>query len=324
MMNPQQRRAVSLRISVTDRCQLRCVYCMPLEGVPKLPRGDILSFEEIVRFVRAMQSGFDLLKVHITGGEPLVRRGIVKLVASLAALRIPDLALTTNGQLLAGSALDLKHAGLQRVTISLDSINNQTYQTIMRGGDLQRTLAGIKGALQAELAPVKINVVVMRGLNDNEVTDIAHFGLAQGCQVRFLELMPIGCARAQFRNRFVSSAEVHQRLASSFRLTPMDHDARRSSRNFLAVGERGVSGTIGLISSESHPFCAGCTRLRLTSTGQLIACLAHDESMAIREFLQTDTPQAVNALRELAIRQVDSKCFRTVFDTARAMASVGG
>lgn len=324
MMRLSQRRSVSLRISVTDRCQLRCVYCMPLEGVTKLPRADILSFEEIVRFVRAMQSGFDLLKVHITGGEPLVRQGIAKLVAGLAALHIPDLVLTTNGQLLAGSALDLKRAGLQRVTISLDSINNETYHTITRGGDLQRTLDGIKGAVQAGLAPVKINVVVMRGLNDNEVTDIAHFGLAQGCQVRFLELMPIGCARAQFRDRFVSSAEVRRRLESLFRLTPLDHDARRSSRNFLAVDRQGVSGTIGIISSESQPFCAGCTRLRLTSTGQLIACLAHDESMAIREFLQTDAPHAVRALQELALRLVDGKCSRTVFDTARAMASVGG
>lgn len=324
MMQPQHRRAVSLRISITDRCQLRCVYCMPLEGVPKLPPGDILSFEEIVRFVRAMQAGFDLLKVHITGGEPLVRKGITQLVASLAALRIPDLALTTNGQLLAGKALDLKHAGLQRVTISLDSITNKTYQTITRGGDLQRTLDGIKGALQAGLAPVKINVVVMRGLNDNEVTDIAQFGLAQGCHVRFLELMPIGCAKAQFHNRFVSSAEVHRRLAVSFRLTAMDHDTRRSSRNFLAVGRQGASGTIGLIASKSHPFCAGCTRLRLTSTGQLIACLAHDASLAIREFLQADTPQAVQALQKLALRQIDGKCSRTVFDTERAMASVGG
>lgn len=324
MMRLPQRRSVSLRISVTDRCQLRCIYCMPLEGVPKLPHGDILSFEEIVRFVRAMQAGFDLLKVHITGGEPLVRQGITQLVAGLAALRIPDLVLTTNGQLLGGSALDLKHAGLQRITISLDSLNHQTYQTITRGGDLKMTLAGIKGALQAGFAPVKINVVVMRGLNDNEVADIAHFGLTQGCQVRFLELMPIGCAKAQFCDRFVSSAEVRQRLESSFRLTPLEHDARRSSRNFLAVGRQGVSGMIGLISSKSQPFCAGCTRLRLTSTGQLIACLAHDESMATREFLQTDTPQAARALQELALRQVDGKCSRTVFDTERAMASVGG
>ena len=323
-MKSQQRRAVSLRISVTDRCQLRCVYCLPLKGVTKLPAGDILSFEEIIRFARAMQAGFDLLKVHLTGGEPLVRHGIVELVAGLAALRIPDLVLTTNGQLLAGSALDLKHAGLHRVTISLDSIHDETYQTITRGGDLKRTLAGIKAALQAGLAPVKINVVVLRGLNDNETADIAHFGLAQGCQVRFLELMPIGCARAQFRDRFVSSAEVHQRLASSFQLTPLDHDIRRSSRNFLAVGRPGVSGTIGLISSKSHPFCAGCTRLRLTSTGQLIACLAREESVPIREFLRTDAPEATRDLQELAIRQVDGKCLRTEFDTARAMASVGG
>jgi cyclic pyranopterin phosphate synthase len=136
--------------------------------------------------------------------------------------------------------------------------------------------------------------------------------------------MPIGCAKAQFRNRFVSSAEVRRRLASSFRLTPLDPDARQSSRNFFAVGRQGVSGTIGLISSESQPFCAECTRLRLTSTGQLIACLAHDESMATRAFLQTDTPQAVRALQALALRQVDGKCSRTVFDTARAMVSVGG
>jgi GTP 3',8-cyclase len=324
MTNSANRRPVSIRISVTDRCQLRCAYCMPPEGIPERPRGDILSFEEIVRFVRGIQAGFDLLKVRITGGEPLIRRGIVRLVAMLAELGPKDLALTTNGQALAGIADDLKRAGPHRVNVRLDSVNGTTYKLVTRGGDLVRTLEGIEEALRVGLTPVKTNTVVIRGFNDDEVPDIVHYAVAHGCHARFLELMPIGFARNGFTARFVPTSEIRARVEASVRLTPLDGEAGTSSRDFLAVDASGRRGAVGFISSESNPFCSGCNRLRLTSTGELVACLARNESMFIRDLLRTDAPETATALRKLVARALDGKCDRASFDSTGLMAAVGG
>ena len=325
MTEPRQRRPVSVRISVTDRCQLRCAYCMPPGGIPVRPHEDILSFEEIVRFVRELQSGFDLRKVRITGGEPLVRRGIVNLVAMLAGLHLRDLALTTNGQRLPEMAADLKRAGLHRVNVSLDSVSPAVYRSLTRGGDLEKTLNGIQEAIRVGLAPVKTNTVVVRGVNDGELPDIVRFALANGCHARFLELMPIGPARTDFAERFVPAAEVRAKIEASFQLTPIrGAGAGASSRDFMAEDGSGRRGTVGFIESESRPFCSGCTRLRLTSTGELVTCLARQESVSIREVLRVDSREAGNELRRLVAAALGGKSHRAAFASGRLMAAVGG
>ncbi len=315
---------LQLRISVTDRCQLRCTYCMPFNGIPMRPHRDILSFEEIARFVRELQTEFDLVKVRITGGEPLVRRGIVDLVAMLAELNIRDLALTTNAQGLAGLAADLKRAGLRRLNVNLHSVNAATYANITRGGVLEQALDGIREALRAGLSPVKTNTVVIRGQNDGELADIARFVLSLGCRARFLELMPIAYARPDFERAFVPSAEILARLAGVFKLTPMDSLAGANSRDFQAADGSGIAGIVGLIASESSPFCGGCTRLRLTSTGELITCLARGKGIMVRDLLRSGAPDAGRTLRTMVAAELAGKRHRASFETPRPMAAVGG
>jgi cyclic pyranopterin phosphate synthase len=289
-----------------------------------LPHDDILTFEEIACFVRILRSQFDLAKVHITGGEPLARSGIEGLIRMLAREGVTDLALTTNGQLLAGVAAALKQAGLHRVNVSLDSLDSKTYAALTRGGDLPKVLRGIDAALCHGLAPVKINTVVLRGYNDAEVVELARFALRRGCQIRFLELMPIGCAESLFHGLFVPSGEVRASLESSFNLRPLLHTPGASSRDFIAVDRDGQEGIIGFISPTTQPFCTGCRRLRLTSTGRIISCLARGDERDIRDLLLLPAPEAAQTLRETVAAILESKTGRCAFQTSRPMAAVGG
>ena len=321
---PAPSRTVSLRLSVTDRCQMRCTYCMPAEGIEKIQRQDVLSFEEIIRFVRAVKSRFMISKVHITGGEPLARSGIVDLVAKLADEGLPDLALTTNGQLLADMARDLRRAGLRRVNISLDSLDEATYRAVTRNGHLQPVLDGLEAALRHGLNPVKLNTVVLKGLNDHEVVDMARFGLARGCPVRFLELMPIGCAASACDGLFVPSRIVRSALEKVLQLRRLPHQPGASSRNFLALDRGGQRGIVGFISPNTEPFCQGCNRLRLTSEGRLISCLARGRGPRIRSCLRDHSVIDRRRLLEIIEQQVAGKCGRAGYDTPRFMAAVGG
>ncbi len=358
------KRRIALRVSVTDRCQLRCFYCMPASGVALSAHADILSFEEITRFVHVLKSGFELTKVHITGGEPLVRRDIVKLIGMLAQERIPDLALTTNGQALDGMACELKRAGLHRVNVSLDSLNHKTYAAITCGGDLDQTLRGIESALRAGLS-VKLNTVVLRNYNAAETPALMSFAIEHNCQIRFLELMPIGCATEFFDAEFVAAAEIRKILTERlppfenqpdvvtettkqalsvgsvisrgvnhadsqrttpqwFTLTPVSKRSQDSHKDFMIEDHEGRRGIVGFISPESEPFCGGCTRLRLTSTGELIPCLAHGDGTNIRHLLQQTKSGVDKILLELVSEMLANKGERDSFRTTRAMACVGG
>ena len=313
------RQSLSLRVSVTDKCQLRCVYCMPADGVPLLAHADILSYEDIVRFVRAMKGGFKRVRVRLTGGEPLVRRDVADLVGMLARQGAEDLAMTTNAQELAPAADALKRAGLRRVNISLDSLDAATYARLTRGGQLARTLAGIDAALAAGLTPVKLNTAVLRGVNSGELVDIVRFALERGCQVRFLEVMPIGPAAEQ-RDAFVSSAEVLEMLKGAYSLRPAPGGSDAAARNFLATAPDGREGIVGVISSCSEPFCDGCDRLRLTAAGELVGCLALGEGIDIRPLLRGGH-EALLAAAHAAL-----ECKRTgrQFATTRCMGGTGG
>ena len=294
------------------------------EGVPKATHQDILTFEEIVRFVGVLKRHFVLSKVRITGGEPLVRAGVTKLIEMLAREGVQDLALTTNGQQLAPMAEGLKQAGLERINMSLDSLKPDTYLRLTRGGELQRTLDGLAAALRYGFAPVKINTIVLRDINSSELTDIARFGLDRGCEVRFLELMPIGPAAECFDEWFVSSAEVLSELSKAFDLEPVGWEPGSSSRNYSAKDKQGRVGMIGLISSCTTPFCDQCRRLRLTSTGKLVGCLARPEGSYIRSLLQNDYDPDSPQLLKLISQALDLKKKERCFSRTTLMVETGG
>lgn len=320
-MATSSRPPLHLRVSLTERCQLRCLYCMPAEGVALRPHAEILRFEEITAFVRLLQQSFDVQKVRLTGGDPLVRPDLPKLVRMLADLQIPDLALTTNGQQLVGAAAALQAAGLQRVNISLDSLHPDTFGRITRGGVVQRTIDGIDAALQANLRPVKLNMVVMRGINDSEVEEILAFGGARGCEVRFLELMPIGCGVALFDQSFVSTVTVRDRLAARFQLVPLPVADGSSARRFRVEDQGATRGIAGFISPCSDPFCRGCIRLRLTADGRIIGCLARKHGLDIRPFLRQEDPAG---LADQVRQALQGKRSDRDFAQPAVMATIGG
>jgi len=264
-----------LRISVTDRCNFRCTYCMPKDvfgpDYAFLPRSEVLSFEEITRLARVFK-GHGVEKIRLTGGEPLLRRGIERLVEMLAALGGLDLTLTTNGSLLARKAQSLKDAGLQRVTVSLDSLDDEVFRA-MNDVDfpVARVLEGIEAAADAGLAPVKINMVVKRGVNDHTIVPMARRFRGTGHIVRFIEFMDVGSSNGWRMDDVVPSAEVVRRIAAELPLEPID------ANYYGEVAERwryrDGSGEIGVISSVTQAFCSSCTRARLSTDGMLYTCL---------------------------------------------------
>ena len=267
------RRIDYLRLSVTDRCNLRCTYCMPPAGVPKLHHGDVLGYEELLRVARAAV-GLGIRKIRVTGGEPLVRRGLVGFLARLAALPgLRELVLTTNGLLLEELALPLRQAGVARLNVSLDSLRPETFAAVTRGGDLGRVLAGIEAAGEAGFPPVKINTVVMRGVNDDEVADFAALTLERPWTVRFIEYMPT-MRESGWERLAVSGAEVLARVAARWPLLPEDApEMAGPARNFRITGARGA---IGIITPVSGHFCGGCNRVRVTAAGLARGCLFGD------------------------------------------------
>jgi len=324
MKPPVRRPSVSLRISVTERCQLHCLYCMPPGGTPRAETREPLTNDEILRFVRAVKGRFHVTKVHVTGGEALCRPELPKLIGGLSEEGITDIALTTNGQRLAGMACELRDAGLKRVNVSLDSLDDRTFHSLTGGGKLSKTLAGVQAALCCGLAPVKINTVMLRGQNDQEIVPLVRFALSRGCHMRFLELMPIGCIRRRFDQLFVSSDEVRSRLDTAFRLEPLRRADGSSSRNFRVHDRHGLTGTVGFISPETEPFCAGCTRVRLTSSGQLIGCLARGAGPNVAGLLREGSPTAIQKLERLVTDILARKQRRDTFAAARPMSAVGG
>ncbi len=269
-----------LRISVTDRCNLRCIYCMPPEGIGWLPHGHILRYEEILVIVKAAAE-LGITKVRLTGGEPLVRADLGKLVGMIAQVKgIDDISLTTNGMLLARYARELKEAGLRRVNVSLDSLDPENFRRITRYGDLGEVLKGMEAAHAAGLEPIKINMVAMRWVNDHEILDFARKTRDEGWHVRFIEFMPMGERRDEARERFISIAEIMERIESLGKLEP-----HRLAGNGPAKYYRlpGAGGTIGFIGPVSEHFCFQCNRLRLTAEGNLRPCLLSDEEIDLRE-----------------------------------------
>ena len=314
---------VSVRISLTDRCMLRCAYCVPETGRCAVER-DVCSASDIVRLVELLRTRYPVEKVRLTGGEPLLRRDVTDIVAGIVQGGVPDVAVTTNGQRLAATARELRDAGLSRVNVSLDTLRPDCFKNLAGGGSLRAALAGIDAALECGLAPVKVNMVVLRGVNDGEVEGMLRFGLRRGVVVRFLEVMPIGPAASRFGEWFVSTKEVRARLEKAFRLDVAPLAASGASRDFAVQDEDGRKGTVGFISSCSSPFCDGCRKLRLASDGRLIGCLAAGDGPLIGEHLRRNRKQDRRAVLDLVQTALSAKQPRGEFTTSRLMASVGG
>lgn len=293
------RRITYLRVSVTDRCNLRCVYCSQKEAFSWLPHEEILSYEELFEVLQvAVEIGFK--RFRITGGEPLVRRGIVSFIRRLTGLSgLEDLALTTNGTLLADVAKDLKEAGLKRVNISLDTLRPKRFEEITGRPYLSRVLHGIEKALEVGLSPVKINVVVIRGLNDDEIPELARLSLDRPLEVRFIEFMPVGEGALWEESRFLPLEEIKKRLLALGELEPASSFGGGPAETFAFPG---AQGKVGFISAMSHHFCDRCNRLRLTADGRLRPCLFSDTEIDLKSLLRRPhTLEEVKATLEEAV-----------------------
>ena len=274
-----------LRVSVTDKCNLRCVYCMPLEGLDWLKREEILTYEEIAEVVRTM-AGMGLERVRITGGEPLIRRDLSDLVKMIADVpEIEDLSLSTNAVLLADQAEALKQAGVQRLNISLDSLQADRVDAISRRpGSYSKIMEGLDAAEEVGFAPLKINVVLIRGQNDDEIEDFARITRERPWHIRFIELMPTGANLDLSANSFVSCADALRRVRKIEQLEPVDGPFGNGPATYYRFS--GAPGTVGVITPMSHNYCDRCNRMRLTASGQLRPCLFGDIETNLRDPLR--------------------------------------
>lgn len=295
-MKDRRKRDINyLRISVTDLCNLRCQYCMPEEGVVKKRHEDLLTLEEIYQVVEACVA-LGIHKIRITGGEPLIRKGIIGLIERISQIEaIQDLAMTTNGILLKKYAKDLKKAGLNRVNISLDSLDEEKYRRITRGGNLKEVLQGIEAAKEEGLFPIKLNVVLIDELNSDEILDFAMWTMEEPIEIRFIELMPIGQAASWAKNNFVSNEFVKMKLKE---LIPLEPEDRSSPARYYKLP--GAKGKIGLINPISSHFCMYCNRIRMTADGKLKPCLHSNQEIDIKQILRTEgTPSSIeNVIKE--------------------------
>ncbi|MCY4187224.1 MAG: GTP 3',8-cyclase MoaA [Bryobacterales bacterium] len=274
-----------LRISVTDRCNFRCTYCMPLDQYDWISRDQILSFEEVRRLVAAF-ARLGVRKLRITGGEPLLRADLEDLVAMLAQVDgVDDICLTTNGSLLAGKAGALRRAGLGRVTVSVDSLDPATFARMAQRGEVADVLAGISAAVEAGLSPVKLNAVIERGVNDREILDLLEYARLHRLDLRFIEYMDVGNVNQWTSEKLVSKAEILERIAERHPFAPLGRQrgSAPSQRYRLLDG----SGVFGVIASVSEPFCGACTRARLTADGRLVTCLFSERGHDLKSMLRS-------------------------------------
>jgi cyclic pyranopterin phosphate synthase len=331
-----------LRISVTDRCNFRCTYCMPEEGMAWLPREELLTYEELTRIAGVMVERFGFDSIRLTGGEPTIRAHLPVLIERLAELQVPDgngggrpidLALTTNGATLEHLAHDLRAAGLRRINVSLDSLHRDRFAAITKRDELYRVLAGIDAAVDAGLEPVKVNVVAVRGVNDDELVDFAAFGRERGVEVRFIEFMPLDAQGGWSNEQVVTRDEILATIDAAFPLEALgtggsaDPDGRAAAPAERFAYRDGL-GVIGVIPSVTHAFCGSCDRVRLTAEGQLRSCLfaldEYDLRAPVRGGASDDELAATitGAVRaKWAGHQINQQVF---IRPSRSMSQIGG
>ena len=312
-----------LRLSVTDRCNMRCRYCMPEQGVETLPRHEVLSYEELHRIARAAVS-LGVEKIRVTGGEPLVRQGILPFLAGLAAIPgLKQLVLTSNGMLLDRMAGNLREAGVQRLNISLDSLDPARFCSITRVGDLRRVLAGIAAADRAGF-PVKINMVVMRGVNDGEIEAIASLAIDRPYSVRFIEYMP-SSREERWQSLVVPGQEILERLSRRFPLETVGRNELAGPAKEYRIA--GAAGTLGIITPVTGHFCGECNRIRVTSAGMAKSCLFSGDELDLKPFLGAgDQPLLEEALRRIVAGKPGRHelSATSASHTPFAMSAIGG
>ncbi|HYH86995.1 MAG TPA: GTP 3',8-cyclase MoaA [Pyrinomonadaceae bacterium] len=317
-----------LRVSVTDKCNFRCFYCLPHGSPPETaPKSDVLTYEEI-EFATEVFVSLGVEKVRLTGGEPMLRRDIETLVAKLARLRgIKDLALTTNGFNLAERAAGLKAAGLDRVTVSLDSLKRASFEEMTGVDMLERVLAGLRAAQRVGLAPVKVNAVIVRGHNDTEVADMAEFARTHGVTMRFIEYMPLDSGHGWTRERVVSGAEIRAAINERFLLvaTRGGRGSETATRYRFADGS---PGEIGIIAPVTEPFCGACSRVRLTADGQIRTCLFSKVEHSLRDVIRANASRAEVAeyIESVMLRKEPRHYINETYfeQPARTMSLIGG
>jgi GTP 3',8-cyclase len=292
MLDKFNREINYLRVSITDRCNLHCVYCRPKEGVSLQGHEDILRYEEIIRVVSlAVKMG--LIKVRVTGGEPLVRRGFVEFIAALKKIDgLKDISLTTNGILLEEFAQKIFDAGINRINISLDSLDKDKYFKITNGGDLDAVLRGIASAEEAGFYPIKINTVLIKGFNDNEALDFARLAAEKPFQIRFIELMPMGKTNLDHIGEYMPTSQLIEKISQNFELEPLKNKKNKSDGPARIFKIKGGLGEIGFINPVSDHFCTTCNRLRLTSDGKLRACLLNEAEIDLKKALRENCSDA--------------------------------
>jgi cyclic pyranopterin phosphate synthase len=276
------RQITDLRISVTDRCNFRCVYCRSANPENHMAEHALLEWDEYERLARILV-GMGIRKIRVTGGEPLVRPGVEDFIGRLKALGVQDLSMTTNGHLLAERCDRLVAAGLNRINISLDSLDREKFEQITRTKTFDQVLAGIEAAQSSPLRPVKVNAVLVRGINDGEVEAFAEFAREHDIVMRFIEFMPLDADRTWTREQVVTAAEIHRRISARWPLIPVVHERSETARKYRFVDG---GGEIGLIAPVSHPFCGHCSRIRLTADGKLRTCLFSKEDHDLKFMLR--------------------------------------
>lgn len=317
--------ADDLRISVTDKCNFRCTYCMPPEGLRWLPRQEILSFEEIARLAQVFVA-CGVRTLRLTGGEPLVRKDLDQLVAKLRALGDDlDISITSNGYLLADQAADLAAAGLDRVNVSCDSLLSHRFAEMTRRDALASVFAGLEAAERAGLGPIKLNTVVIRGTNDDEVVEFARFARSTGYQVRFIEYMPLDAQHAWERPKVVPSQEVRAKIAETFPLVPVRHGPEPATLYRFADGS---PGAVGFIASVTEPFCDTCNRIRITADGHFRNCLFAMDELDLKTPLRAGADDQelerlirANLYGKWAGHRIDRSDF---VQPTRSMSQIGG
>ena len=327
LIDPYDRTVRDLRISVTDRCNFRCTYCMPKEGMQWLPRDEVLSYEEITRVAKVCVERFGFQSVRITGGEPTVRAHLPVLIQRLADLGV-DLAMTTNGATLAHQAGDLARAGLKRINISLDSLRPDRFAEITSRDALPSVLAGIDAAIAAGLHPVKVNCVLVRGVNDDEILDFASFGRERGVEIRFIEWMPLDAGGTWAGDRVVPASEIVAAIDSRWPLVAPDGTGAREAAPAETYSYEDGGGTVGVIASVTRPFCESCDRIRLTAEGQLRNCLFSVRETDLRTIMRgggTDEDLASAIEAEVGRKWAGHSIGQVHFiKPPRSMSQIGG
>jgi cyclic pyranopterin phosphate synthase len=337
LVDPFGRTIRDLRISVTDRCNFRCTYCMPAEGMQWLPRSDVLTFEEFERIARIFVERYEVDGIRLTGGEPTVRAHLPVLVHKLAQLRVPassaspfaglapDLAITTNGATFRHHAHALREAGLSRVNISLDTLQREKFERMTRRDELVNVLDGIAAAQEAGFAPVKINAVVERGVNDDEIVDLARFGRDNDLEIRFIEFMPLDAGGHWLTEKVVSQDEIVAALSAEFPLELLPARGAAPADRWRYLDGK---GTVGVIPTVTKPFCGDCDRVRITAEGQFRTCLFATDEFDLRRLLRdgsSDDVVAAEIERAVGTKWAGHQIGQVTFvKPRRSMSQIGG